>query len=115
MRSRLLETCPFVLTIALMLCLTGSLSSQTGTPIPPGHTAANRATRQAENVEAPAPPAHDVTAAQVLQQADELVALAQQVHADTEQATRGLLANDLKQKLKRIEKLSKQLREELVP
>ena len=84
-------------------------------PIPPGHTAANRATRQAENVEAPAPPAKNITSAQVLQQADELVALAQKVHADTEQATRGLLANDLKQKLKRIEKLSKQLREELVP
>ncbi len=98
-----------------MLCLPGSVSSQTGTPIPPGHTAANRATRQAENVEAPAPPAKNVTAAQVLQQADELASLAQQVRADSEQATQGLLAKDLKDKLKRIEKLSKQLRQELVP
>jgi hypothetical protein len=37
------------------------------------------------------------------------------VRADTEQVTKGLLAKDLKDKLKRIEKLSKQLREELVP
>ncbi|MGB8772348.1 MAG: hypothetical protein WCC92_22250 [Candidatus Korobacteraceae bacterium] len=115
MRRHLLRTCPFLLTIAAMLCLPGSVSSQTGTPIPPGHTAANRATRQAENVEAPAPPAKNVTAAQVLQQADELASLAQQVRADSEQATQGLLAKDLKDKLKRIEKLSKQLRQELVP
>jgi hypothetical protein len=91
------------------------VSSQTGTPIPPGHTAANRATRQAEDVEPPAPPVKTVTAAQVLQQADELASLAQQVRADTQYATQGLLAKDLKDKLKRIEKLSKQLRQELIP
>lgn len=91
------------------------MSSQTGTPIPRGHTAANRATREAENVEPPAPPVQNITAAQVLQQADDLVALAQQVRADTERATQGLLAKDLNDKLKRIEKLSKQLRQELVP
>jgi hypothetical protein len=114
-RRHLLRAYPFVLTIAAILCLPESVSSQTGTPIPPGHTAANRATRQAENVEAPAPPVKNVTAAQVLQQADELVSLAQQVRADTEQATQGLPAKDLKDKLKRMEKLSKQLRGELVP
>jgi hypothetical protein len=99
----------------MMLFLPGTASSQTGTTIPPGHTAANRATRQAENVETPAPPAQNITAKQVLQQADELVSLAQQVRADTEHATQGLLAKDLKDKLKRIEKLSKQLRKELIP
>jgi hypothetical protein len=84
--------------------------------IPPGHTAANRATRNAESVEPPAPPNQNVTAAQALQQADELVSLSQQVRADTERATtQGLLAKDLKDKLKRIEKLSKRLREELAP
>jgi hypothetical protein len=114
-RKRLLRTYFFVLAIAAALSLSAGLWSQTGTPIPPGHTAANRATRQAENVEAPAPPVRSVTAAQVLQQADELASLAQQVRADTEQATKGLLAKDLKDKLKRIEKLSKQLREELIP
>ena len=115
MRKRLLRTHCFVLAIASTLTFPASLGSQTGTPIPPGHTAANRATRQAENVEAPAPPVRNITATQVLQQADELASLAQQVRADTEQATKGLLAKDLKDKLKRIEKLSKQLRQELAP
>ncbi len=115
MRKRLLMTCFFVLAMAATLSLPASLWSQTGTPIPPGHTAANRATREAENVEAPAPPVRNVTAAQVLHQADELASLAQQVRADTERATQGLLAKDLNNKSKRIEKLSKQLRQELAP
>ena len=115
MRSRLFTTCPFVLAIISMLCLPESAWPQTGTPIPPGHTAANRATRNSENVEPPALPAQNVTAAQVVQQANELASLAQQVRVDAEQATKGLLAKDLKDKLKRIEKLSKRLREELTP
>ncbi len=98
-----------------MLCLPASISSQTGTMIPPGHTAANQATRNAENVEPPAAANQNVTAAQVLKQADELVSLAQQVRTDAERATQGLLAKDLKDKLKRIEKLSRRLREELTP
>jgi hypothetical protein len=64
-------------------------------------------------VEPPAPPAQNITAAQVLHQADEMLSLAQQVRADTERATQGVLAKDLKDKLKRIEKLAKRLREEL--
>src|SRR5208337_654407 len=115
MRSRLLRTCPFVLTITAMLWLPPSALSQAGIPIPPGHTAANKATRNAESVEPPAPPVQNVTAAQVLQQADELVSLAQQVRVDSEHATQGILAKDLKDKLKRIEKLSRKLREELTP
>ena len=114
MRSRLFRTCSLVvLTFTAMVCLPGNLLSQT--PIPPGHVAANQATRNAENVEPPAPPVQNLTAAQVRQQADELVSLAQQVRADTEHATQGILAKDLKDKLKRIEKISKRLREELVP
>lgn len=116
MRCRLRVTCPTILTVAVMLCLPIGIWSQAPTPIPPGHTAANRATRNAENVEPPMPPNQNATAAQVLQQADELVSLAQQVRADTERVTtQGLLAKDLKDKLKRIEKLSKRLREELTP
>jgi hypothetical protein len=116
MRSRWFRAHPFVLTITAMLCLPGSALAQTATPIPPGHTAANKATRNAENVEPPVPPVqNNVTATQILQQADELVSLAQRVRVDTERATQGLLAKDLKDKLKRIEKLSKRLREELAP
>ena len=86
---------------------------QSGQPIPPGHKAANDATRQAEQVEPPATSHPTVTAAEVQQQADELLSLAQQVHTDTQRAAQGLVAKDLKDKLKRIEKLSKKLRDEL--
>jgi hypothetical protein len=115
MRSRWQRTRPLILAAAAISCLPGEAWPQAGIPIPPGHVAANRATRNAENVEAPAPPAQNITAAQVLQQADEMLSLAQQVHADAERAIQGVLTRDLKDKLKRIEKLSKRLREELTP
>jgi hypothetical protein len=93
---------------------TKALLEQTSQPIPAGRTAANRATRQAEQqVEPPATVAENVPAAEVMQQANELLSLAQQVHSDTERATQGVVAKDLKDKLKRIEKLSKRLRDEL--
>ena len=47
--------------------------------------------------------------------AAELAQLAQSVQAEVEQMHRGLLPADLKDKLKRIEKLSKRLREGLNP
>jgi hypothetical protein len=115
MRSRWHTTSSLILAVAAILCLPEDIWPQAATPIPPGHSAANRATRNAENVEAPSPPAQNVTAAQVLQQADEMLSLAQQVRADAERATQGVLAKDLKDNLKRIEKLSKRLREELAP
>jgi hypothetical protein len=115
MRSVRHTTRLLVLALLAMFSSPGDIWPQVATPMPPGHTAANRATRNAENVEAPAPPAQTVTAAQLLQQADEMLSLAQQVRADTERATQGVLAKDLKDKLKRIEKLSRKLRDELTP
>jgi hypothetical protein len=46
-------------------------------------------------------------------QADEMAKLAAGVPPDIEQLKRGLLSKDLEHNLKRIEKLSKQLRQEL--
>ncbi len=50
---------------------------------------------------------------QVRQQADELAKLAAGVPSDVSHLQEGLLAKDLNNNLKRIEKLSKQLRQEL--
>jgi len=88
---------------------------QAGQPIPPGRRAANDATRRAEQqVEPPAAPVtQQATATEVVQHSNELLSLAQEVHADAERATQGVIAKDLKDKLKRIEKLSKRLRDEL--
>ncbi len=45
--------------------------------------------------------------------ADELAKLAVQIPSSVEQASKGVLSKDLSDRLKRIEKLSKQLRREL--
>ena len=50
---------------------------------------------------------HDVREAQ------ELAYLSASIHADVDRVNRGLLSKDLVDKLKRVEKLSKQLRGEL--
>jgi len=50
---------------------------------------------------------------QLQREADELVGLAQSVPSQIQQVQRGVLPKELIDKLKRIEKLSKQLRSEL--
>ena len=113
-RRRLLWANPGLVLSMLSLLLPAIAASQSSRPMPPGHVEANDATRQAEKVESPTNNARTVSAKDVLQQADELVSLAQQVRVDTLHATQNMVAKDLKDKLKRIEKLSKKLREELV-
>jgi hypothetical protein len=106
----------FPLTLLLYLLVFAAAGAAQGTPIPPGIRAADKAQQRADQtIEPPQPPAQKLNLGDVNKQADELLALAQQVHADTMQATQVLLAKDLKEKLKRMEKLSKRLREELTP
>ena len=103
-----------VLSVSLaVLALPPAGFGQTSRPIPQGQVAANEATRQAEKVEPPTSTRSTVSAAELQQQADELLALAQQVHTGTQRAAQGVLEKDLKDKLRRIEKLSKRLRDEL--
>jgi hypothetical protein len=59
----------------------------------------------------PAKPKFDV--AQIKFDAEELAKLAQEIPPAIEQANKGVLSKDLNDRLKRIEKLSKQLRREL--
>jgi hypothetical protein len=104
--------------LILLLCLLAfsALAAAQGTPIPPGIRAADKAQQQADKgIEPPAPPAQRLNPEEINKQADELLALAQQVNTDAKHATQGLLAKDLKDRLKRMEKLSKRLREELTP
>ena len=53
--------------------------------------------------------------ARLKQDADELASLAQSIPPDVDQTTKGILPKDLGKKLKRIEKLSKQLRSRISP
>lgn len=76
---------------------------------------------QADNAEAQfekgiPPPVHQpqkVDLTKVRENANELANLAQSVPTDVEQTTRGILPKDLNAKLKRIEKLAKQLRSQI--
>ena len=56
-----------------------------------------------------------IDAGQVKRDADELAKLAGEIPSGVEQANKGVVSKDLNDRLKRIEKLSKQLRRELFP
>ena len=66
-------------------------------------------------MQAPQPVTPKFDAAQVMHDAEELAALAKEVPPGIDQANKGLISKDLNDRLKRIEKLSKQLRRELFP
>jgi hypothetical protein len=99
---------------SLLVFLFTPLLFAQGRPIPPGLSQANQAEAQGErNVPPPLNqrPATDV--AKLRREADELATLAQSVPPGVDQATRGILEKDLTEKLKRIEKLAKELRSEI--
>ena len=56
-----------------------------------------------------------IDAAKVKEQASQLSKLAESIAPDVEKATKGQLPQDLVTRLKQIEKLSKELRHEIVP
>jgi hypothetical protein len=102
------------LLVAATVCNLGLLSTLpiwAQRPTPPGLSQANQAVIQGEkNVPPPIEqrPAQDL--AKLKRDADELVALAQGIPAGVDQATKGVLQKDLGDRLKRIEKLAKELR-----
>ena len=63
----------------------------------------------------PPPQVPRIDVARLRQDADELASLAQSIPPDVDQTTKGILPKDLDKKLKRIEKLSKQLRSRISP
>jgi len=92
-----------------------TLSAQSR-PIPPGVRQADQADAQSQK-EMP-PPLNQrasIYPAKLKHDADELAALAQSIPPEVDQTTKGILPKDLIEKLKRIEKLAKQLRSQLTP
>jgi len=91
-------------------------------PWTPGPTGQQTAPKPAENrfpVDDPqkasqsAKPTFDV--AQAKHDAEELAKLAEEIPSGVDQANKGVISKELNDRLKRIEKLSKQLRRELFP
>ncbi len=106
---------PFlILLFAFQFCLSVA-QAQATRPIPPGVRKAEQADAQNEKDTPSATPRRTIDLDKLKHDADELAALAQSVPPDVEQTAKGVLPKDLGSKLKRIEKLAKQLRSQLNP
>ncbi|HEV2395512.1 MAG TPA: hypothetical protein VGS27_01040 [Candidatus Sulfotelmatobacter sp.] len=88
-------------------------SAQSARPVPPGMRHAQELEAQNEQDLVPPNPARQHNVVQLKSEADQLAELAASVPRGVQNASKGLLEKDLLQKLKRIEKLSKHLRNEL--
>jgi len=96
--------------LLFVLLLSGSPFSAQRTR-PAGQHQADNAEQQFEkSIPGPTRQTQNVDVAKLRQDANELASLAQSIPPAVDQTTRGLLPKDLDQKLKRIEKLAKQLR-----
>jgi len=99
--------------LSLVLLLSSAALAQ-GRPIPPGVQQGNQAVLQGEkDVPPPLNQRASVDPARLRHDADELASLAQSVPSAIDQTTKGVLQKDLSEKLKRIEKLAKQLRSQI--
>lgn len=106
----------FFLLLLLTYALTTLMRAQGSHPIPPGVRQAEQADAQREkDIPPPASPTRRLDPEKVRRDAAELAELAQSVPADVDRTTKGVLPKDLAEKLKKIEKLSKQLRRQLYP
>lgn len=84
-------------------------------PIPPGIRQAEQNEAQNEKDIPPPIARRTIDFGKVKHDADELAVLAQSLPPDVDQTAKGILPRDLGAKLKRIEKLAKQLRSQLTP
>jgi hypothetical protein len=95
---------------SVILSCAAPLSAQSR-PVAPGIRQADQAEAQSQK---DIPPAMNsritIDPAKLRRDADELATLAQSVPTEVDQTTKGVLPKDLNDKLKRIEKLAKQLR-----
>lgn len=107
----------FLLAVLFTTTLSASLIQAQGSrPIPPGIRKAEQRDAQSQlNIPPPMNPRRAIDPAKLKRDAAELVVLAQSVPSEIDQATKGVLPKDLAGKLKRIEKLAKQLHSQLNP
>ena len=97
----------FFCTLPLAICAHAQTVSR-------GIDQAQQAEAQSErNVPPPPVPRRTIDLAKLRHDADELATLAQSVPQDINQTTKGVLPKDLSEKLKRIQKLAKQLQSQV--
>ena len=106
---------PFLILLFAFQFSSSPVQAQASRPIPPGIRQAEQADAQNEK-DIPSPtPRPTIDLDKLKRDADELAALARSVPPDVDQTAKGVLPKDLGPKLKRIEKLAKQLRSQLTP
>src|SRR6266436_2873656 len=96
-------------------CLLPETNGRQGRPIPPGIREANKQTNKPLDAPLVGASAPVLDPAKLKQEADELAQLSAGVPSDLARVAHGQLPKDLADKLKRIEKLAKQLRNQLTP
>jgi hypothetical protein len=100
--------------LLLNLLLANAAYQGRSMPVPAGVRQADA--QQVQFEKDSVPPTYQVSPtdlAKLKRDADELASLSQSVPADIDQTTRGMFPKDLDQKLKKIEKLAKQLRSQV--
>lgn len=103
-----------IVCLGILFCALGLFAQSR--PIPPGIRQADQTDMQSQkDMPPPLNQRATVDPAKLRQDADELAALAQSIPPEVDQTTKGVLPKDLSAKLKRIEKLAKQLRSQVTP
>ena len=104
-----------LLTLVFAFQICGTLAhAQSGLPVPAGVRQADRAQDRFEK--SSVPPMNEIPRIdpeKLKSDANELATLAQSLVPEVDQTTRGILPKDLNDKLKKIEKLAKQLRSQI--
>jgi hypothetical protein len=102
--------------LILLIALVTSAQEPRPSAVPPGAVQAGQAESKAErDLPPPVPVKRSLDLWKLQQEADELSKLAQSIPPDVADIRKGMLPKDVTQKLKQIEKLSKQLRGQLNP
>ncbi|HKN35249.1 MAG TPA: hypothetical protein VJX16_18555 [Terriglobales bacterium] len=98
----------------LLILSLGAASQAQSKPVPPARRELQRYEAMHPDEPPQVQPAH-IDQPQLEREAEELFRLAQSVRPDVERLGQGMLPKDVVEKLKRIEKLSKQLRSQISP
>jgi hypothetical protein len=104
-----------VLPLLLLLPINGSPAPGQGRPIPPGVLKADKVMDAHSQDDPPTLTARSPRAAQLRSESEELAKLAAAIPPQVVQVTQGQLPKSLGDQLKRIENLSKHLRNEIYP
>jgi hypothetical protein len=103
----------FLVIASLLSCTLTMMGAQIGHPVPPGVREADKLPNPADIPPQVTPKQRPPDRVQIHQHAQELTKLADLIPSEVQEVENGRLPKDLEENLKRIEKLSKQLRREI--